>query len=197
MNANVPQDSTEFQIYGIIPYEKVNGNYSLILRSVEDPDTMVSIVIGSPEAQSIAIFLEGPDLDRPLTHDLFCNILLERGIDVDHVIIDDNSEDLFFASIVFNDGMMADCRPSDGISIAIRLGSPIFIGNNIVDSMSFKHAGWNAKQLEPEEKRKTKKKKTVETKKESIEDLKRQLEEAVEKEDYELAAMLRDRIQGA
>lgn len=199
MNTARPDNATEFYIYGIIPYDRINGSYSLILKDSEDLGKMVALTIGSPEAQSIAIFLEGVELDRPFTHDLFCNTLMDRSIDVDYIVIDDSHEQTFFASMVFSDGIIADCRPSDGISIAIRLGSPIFINNDIVDVMSFEYG--NVKGMkssnneEPQKKQKTSKKKQKdEAQKVDKSELEKRLEDAIEKEDYELAAKLRDEL---
>lgn len=200
MNTPRPENSTEFYIYGIIPYDRINGSYSLILKDNEDLGTMVCLTIGSAEAQSIAIFLEGVELDRPFTHDLFCNILMDRSIDVDYIVIDDNHEQTFFASMAFSDGVVTDCRPSDGISIAIRLGSPIFINNDIVDVMSFDYGEVKGMKSSNDEKKEMAKKPTKKKKQkdESLRidpaDLEKRLEEAIEKEDYELAAKLRDQI---
>jgi bifunctional DNase/RNase len=161
---------------------------------------MVCLTIGSAEAQSIAIFLEGVELDRPFTHDLFCNVLMDRSIDVDYIVIDDNHEQTFFASMAFSDGVVTDCRPSDGISIAIRLGSPIFINNDIVDVMSFDYGEVKGMKSSNDEKKEMAKKpsKKKKQKDESLRidpaDLEKRLEEAIEKEDYELAAKLRDQI---
>lgn len=199
MNTPRPENSTEFYIYGIIPYDRINGSYSLILKDNEDLGKMVCLIIGSSEAQSIAIFLEGVELDRPFTHDLFCNVLMDRSIDVDYIVIDDNHEQTFFASMAFNDGVVTDCRPSDGICIAIRLGSPIFINNDIVDIMSFDYGevkGMKSSNDEQKEvaKKPTKKKQKDESLRIDKADLEKRLEEAIEKEDYELAAKLRDQI---
>lgn len=199
MNLNRPENATEFQIYGIVPYERINGSYSLILKDVEGEGTMVSLLIGSPEAQSIAMFLEGIELDRPFTHDLFCNVLMDRSIDVDYILIDDTDGQTFFASMVFNDGTAVDCRPSDGISIAIRLGSPIFVNNDIVDSMSFEYKnvkGMSESEEEPKKKkgRPSKKKQRDESINFDKEELEKRLQDAIMKEDYELAAKLRDMI---
>jgi bifunctional DNase/RNase len=200
MNTPRPENSTEFYIYGIIPYDRINGSYSLILKDNENLGTMVCLTIGSAEAQSIAIFLEGVELDRPFTHDLFCNVLMDRSIDVDYIVIDDNHEQTFFASMAFSDGVVTDCRPSDGISIAIRLGSPIFINNDIVDVMSFDYGEVKGMKSSNDEKKEMAKKpsKKKKQKDESLRidpaDLEKRLEEAIEKEDYELAAKLRDQI---
>ena len=199
MNTARPDNATEFYIYGIIPYDRINGSYSLILKDNEDLGKMVALTIGSPEAQSIAIFLEGVELDRPFTHDLFCNTLMDRSIDVDYIVIDDSHDTTFFASMAFSDGIIADCRPSDGISIAIRLGSPIFINNDIVDVMSFEYGNVKGmKSSNSEESQKKQKPTKKKQKDESITvdraELEKRLEEAIEKEDYELAAKLRDEI---
>lgn len=199
MSENRPDNSTEFYIYGIIPYDRVNGSYSLILKDNEDLGKMVSLIIGSAEAQSIAIFLEGVELDRPFTHDLFCNILMDREIDIEYIVIDDNHDQTFFASMAFSDGIISDCRPSDGISIAIRLGSPIFINNDIVDVMSFEYGnvkGMKSSQTqeEPKKQKATKKKQKDESLSVDKKELEKRLEDAIEKEDYELAAKLRDEI---
>lgn len=197
INEERPINSTEFSIYGIIPYDKINGNYSLILKDEEDLNKMVALIIGNPEAQSMAIFLEGTELDRPLTHDLICNILLDRGIDIYWVAIDSSEGDTYFATINFSDGFSIDARPSDAISIAIRLGCPIFINNEIVEQLAFASRSVRGMEQEPdavddnttpvEKKPKKKSKKT-------LDDLQNELNEAIEKEDYELAAKLRDRI---
>lgn len=193
-------DRSEFYIYGIIPYDKINGNYSLILKEKESPERMVALIIGSPEAQSIAIFLEGPDLERPLTHDLICNLIFEKSLDIDAVVIDDTNETTYYASILFSDGFTLDARPSDAISIAIRIGAPIFIMNEIVERMSFdygkiKGLDESAPPTEEEVRKKTSKaKKSKAKEKKSLETLQKELEEAIEKEDYELAAKLRDEI---
>jgi bifunctional DNase/RNase len=198
MITNGPENTSEFELYGIIPYDRINGSYSLILRHKEEQSTMVSIIIGSAEAQSIAIFLEGIELDRPFTHDLFCNVLMDRSIDVEYVVIDDVHDETFFASMAFNDGTLVDCRPSDAISIAIRLGSPILINNDVVDSMSFEYKNVKGMEEEPlkekKSKRSSKKKQKDELADVGLEDLQKRLEEAIEKEDYETAIKLRDMI---
>jgi bifunctional DNase/RNase len=102
--------------------------------------------------------------------------------------------------MAFNDGTLVDCRPSDAISIAIRLGSPIFINDNVVDSMSFEYKNVKGMQEEKEEttqkktKRPSKKKQKDESANLSVEELQKRLEEAIDKEDYETAVKLRDMI---
>jgi hypothetical protein len=194
MNEERPFNSTEFYIYGIIPYDRINGNYSLILKDNENLGKMVAIVIGSPEAQSIAIFLDGPELERPLTHDLFCNFIIERSINVVYVSIDDSIDSTFFATIAFSDGSLMDCRPSDAISIAIRLGSPIFVRNDIVEELSFGVPAIETNDVKQKDDASPKKKKPTKSRKKSKEELVKLLNDAIEQENYELAANLRDEI---
>ena len=200
MNEARPNNSTQFNIYGIVPYDKINGSYNLILKDTEDLGKMVSIAIGGPEAQSIAIFLEGVEFDRPFTHDLICNIIMDRSVDLEYVVIDDVLEQTYFATMAFSDGIMTDCRPSDGVSVAIRMGSPIFINNDVIDSMSFEYRSVKGIEESNEEKEKEKKKAGSSKKKKnellslSKEELDEKLSEAIEKEDYELAAKIRDLI---
>lgn len=196
INEERPINSTEFSIYGIIPYDKINGNYSLILRDEEDLGKMAALIIGNPEAQSMAIFLEGTELDRPLTHDLICNILMDRGLDINWVAIDASEGDIFFATIQFSDGFSIDSRPSDAISIAIRLGCPIFINNKIVEQLAFASRSVRGMEQEPNhnDNEKAKKESNKKKKKKTVEDLQNELNEAIKREDYELAAKLRDKI---
>jgi bifunctional DNase/RNase len=179
MNEERPFNSTEFYIYGIIPYDRINGNYSLILKDNEDLGKMVAIVIGSPEAQSIAIFLD---------------FIIERSINVVYVSIDDSIDSTFFATIAFSDGSSMDCRPSDAISIAIRLGSPIFVRNDIVEELSFGVPAIETNDVKQKDDASPKKKKPIKNRKKSKEELVKLLNDAIEQENYELAANLRDEI---
>jgi bifunctional DNase/RNase len=125
---------------------------------------------------------------------------MDRSIDVEYIVVDDVHDETYFASMAFNDGTLVDCRPSDAISIAIRLGSPIFINDNVVDSMSFEYKNVKGMQEEKEEttqkktKRPSKKKQKDESANLSVEELQKRLEEAIDKEDYETAVKLRDMI---
>lgn len=189
------ESKSEFYIYGIIPYDKVNGNYSLILKEKEGQERMVALIIGSPEAQSIAIFLESLEIGRPLTHDLICNLLFEKSLDIDAVVIDDGNESTYYASILFSDGLILDSRPSDAISIAIRMGAPILITEEIVEKMHFNYNGVNGMPEEEREKdppKNTRKKKGATKKEIDYKTLEKELNDAIEREDYERAAEIRD-----
>jgi len=189
------ENKSEFYIYGIIPYDKVNGNYSLILKEKEGEERMVALIIGSPEAQSIAIFLESLEIGRPLTHDLICNILFEKSLDIDEIVIDDGNESTYYASILFSDGLVLDSRPSAAISIAIRMGAPIFITEEIVEKMHFNYDGINGLKEKEKEKgppKKSRKKKQSTEKEIDRETLEKELNDAIDREDYERAAEIRD-----
>lgn len=96
----------------------------------DDHDHFLPIWIGPFEADAIRIALEGNQVARPLTHDLFNNLLKHIGGKPLHIIVTDLREDTFFAQIVMDVGTQRielDSRPSDAIAIAVRLQVPIYV----------------------------------------------------------------------
>ena len=107
----------------------------VILRD-KDGDRTLNIWIGPAEAVAITRELEQQHLPRPMTHDLIRNIFSELGVEVESLVISDVRDDTYFASLalVFNAGRKdVDCRPSDGIAIALRTSSPMFIAEELLD----------------------------------------------------------------
>ncbi len=106
----------------------------VVLRDKEG-DRLVNIWIGPAEAEAIARELEQRHLPRPMTHDLIRNIFSELNVIVESLVISDVRDDTYFAclTLVFNaDRKEVDCRPSDGIAIALRTSSPIFIHEDLL-----------------------------------------------------------------
>ncbi|MGV7106321.1 bifunctional nuclease domain-containing protein [Flavobacterium sp. U410] len=199
-------------IKGISYSQTQNGAYALILNEV-DGERNLPIVIGAFEAQSIAIALE-QDIKppRPLTHDLFKNFADRFDIVVKQVIIHKLVDGVFFSSIICERDKIEeiiDARTSDAIALAIRFGSPIFTYKNILDKAGI-YLNTNPVEenkenveneddilstpetfgLEPEEKKVTKDDFSQYT----LQELYDKLEEAVQNEDYEKAAKIRDEI---
>jgi uncharacterized protein len=118
-------------IKGISYSQTQNGAYALILNEV-DGDRKLPIVIGAFEAQAIAIALEkNIQPPRPLTHDLFKNFA-ERFEVIIHKLVDG----VFYSSIVCQNGHkeeIIDARTSDAIALALRFAAPIFTYKNILD----------------------------------------------------------------
>jgi Uncharacterized conserved protein len=126
------------RIVGITYSQVQTGAYALVLAE-EKGARRIPIIIGTPEAQSVAIFLEGHQPPRPLTHDLFVSFLNIFHIHLKEVFIYKYEDGVFFSELVFEDGVKSyriDSRTSDAIAIAIRTKSPIFINGEIMDDVS-------------------------------------------------------------
>ena len=130
----------ELTIFGISFSQTQTGAYALILSEI-DGNRKLPIVIGGFEAQSIAIGLE-KDVNppRPLTHDLFKNLLDSYNISIKHVIIHKLVDGIFFANIICEKGKkqeVLDARTSDAVAIAIRSKVPIYTLENVLSEASF------------------------------------------------------------
>jgi len=191
-------------IKGISYSQTQSGAYALVLSENEGERTL-PIIIGASEAQSIAIALEKEiKPPRPLTHDLFKTFADRFGIHIKQVIIHKLVDGVFYSSLICeNDGIeeIIDARTSDAIALAIRFGSPIFTFENILDKAGIIIKIKDQSKLEQS---KFKLEDLVvdlegaeqETgfENDSLEELNKQLEQAVINENYELAAKLRDEI---
>ena len=97
------------------------------------------IVIGFVEASSIKMKLSGLKPPRPITHDLMAELLKSLGAIMECLIIDKMVDSTFFAKIKLKtaDGhtKLVDCRPSDGIALAVRCGSPIFVEEEVLKNV--------------------------------------------------------------
>ena len=199
----------KLNIKGISYSQTQNGAYALILNEA-DGDRQLPIVIGAFEAQSIAIALEKEiKPPRPLTHDLFKSFADRFDIVVKQVIIHKLVDGVFFSSIICERDKIEeiiDARTSDAIALAIRFHAPIFTYKNILDKAGI------FLNINPAENENQKENEDVLSQPEtfgaaedgmdqadsysrhSIKELYDQLEAAVQKEDYEKAAKIRDAI---
>lgn len=194
-------------IKGISYSQTQNGAYALILNEV-DGERKLPIVIGAFEAQSIAIALEKEiKPPRPLTHDLFKSFADRFDIVVKQVIIHKLVDGVFYSSIICERDKIeeiVDARTSDAIALALRFSAPIFTYKNILDKAGIYlnqnpteenqdpiEDVFTPQQLESGSKDETSK---YDYKKLSISELHQQLETAVQEEDYEKAARIRDEI---
>ena len=166
-----------------------NGAYALILEEI-DGKRKLPIVIGGFEAQSIAIALDKEiQPPRPLTHDLFKNFANNYDIKIKQVIIHKLVDGIFFSSLICErnkEEEIFDARTSDAIALALRFESPIYTYDKILDKAGII--------LRKEIKDKKQKKFDESFKGFSIKQLNKKISKAIEEEDYELAAKLRDEI---
>lgn len=199
----------KLSIKGISYSQTQNGAYALILNEV-DGDKKLPIVIGAFEAQSIAIALEKEiKPPRPLTHDLFKNFAERFDITVKQVIIHKLVDGVFYSSIICERDKIEeiiDARTSDAIALALRFNSPIFTYKNILDKAGIFLNSTNDTTTEEgsldnilsnsdtfdQEIESNQSGQVYATK--SIQELNELLAEAVENEDYEKAAKIRDEI---
>ena len=188
-------------INGISYSQTQNGAYALILSEIEGKRKL-PIVIGTNEAQSIAIAIEKEiKPPRPLTHDLFKNFCVRFDIKIKQVIIHKLVDGVFYSSVICErDGIeeIIDSRSSDAIALAIRFEAPIYTYENILEQ-----AGVVLKvEKEIDEKSLLKELFSEEDSEGSTNELKEktkiELEEllkiAVQNENYESAAKIRDEI---
>lgn len=176
--------------HGVTP----SHNYAVVLDEVEG-SRRLPIVIGSFEAQAIAVAMERMSPSRPLTHDLFKNALEAFEIGLQEVIINNLVDGIFYAKLLCiqnGDTVEIDSRTSDAIAMAVRFGCPIYTYEFILDAAGIP--------LEEAEGQKEKAAPVRETKKPvgfnqySLEELQVMLDDVLAAENYEKAAKIRDEI---
>ncbi len=113
----------------------MNYQRVVILRE-RDADRYLPIWIGPAEAEAIAVRLQDVSVARPLTHDLLRNTIEQLGGKVSYVLVNDLTNDTFFATIVLDvngQSMEIDSRPSDAIALAVRAEAPIYVDEGVLD----------------------------------------------------------------
>jgi len=170
-------------------------NYAIILGEVEGTKRL-PIVIGGFEAQAIAVALENMIPNRPLTHDLFKNTLESFNITIKEVIIHQLLEGIFYSSLICEkDGIQytIDSRTSDAIAMAVRFRAPIYTYSSIMEIAGVMMEDPETTKTTPEKPEKEKPKAT-DISEMTLEALETLLDKALQREDYEHAARLRDEI---
>ncbi len=191
----------ECEILGLSANPSAGGVHALLLKEVFG-QRRIPILIGQFEAQAIAMELEGMKPPRPLTHDLIKNLIENLGATILHVEITDLIDNTYHAKIVLDISSLTneiDSRPSDAIAVALRAQVPIYVAESILDQAGFTPIN----ELETiddkpiEEIRKNPE--PLKTREAKLAAIQNQLREAIEAEEYERAAKLRDelnRLQG-
>lgn len=132
-------DRIRLKVIGISYSQLQSGAYALLLSEENGPHK-IPIVIGSSEAQSIAIKMEGIIPPRPLTHDLFVSFAHAFGVKLAEVFIYKFEDGIFYSELTFSDGsrsVQLDARTSDAIAIAMRTHTPIFTTPEVVSETGF------------------------------------------------------------
>ena len=147
-------DRVKLKVMGITYSQIQNGAYALVLAE-ENGDRRIPIIIGTAEAQSIAIRLEHLTPPRPMTHDLFASFAQGFGIRLREVFVYHYEDGVFSSELLFDDGtrqIRIDSRTSDAIAIALRTQSPIYTTEKIISEAGIIF------QEDPKEKKKEEKK---------------------------------------
>jgi bifunctional DNase/RNase len=113
----------------------LSSQHVVILREAER-ERYLPIWIGSWEAQSIAMKLQGVSAERPLTHDLLANLLQELSVEVLRIVVSELADETYRARIVIDHAgatREVDARPSDAIALAVRVAVPIYASEEVLD----------------------------------------------------------------
>ena len=170
-----------------ISFHPPSRSYAVILKEI-DGERRLPVIVGAFEAQSIALALEYMETPRPLTHDLIGNIIKGIGSKLKTVKITTLKEGVFFASLeISGDGIgerSIDSRPSDALAVALRLQAPILVEEDVMseasmlsDISSEEEEALDSADWAP-----------------SLNSLEKRLQEAIDGEEYERAAKIRDQI---
>lgn len=190
------EQEIQLNIIGLVYNQTVVGTYGLVMSEASG-NRRFSVMIGEPEAQSIALKLNNKKSPRPLTHDLIHNILGIFSAKLDKIVIYNMVNDVFYSELHIRtaDGVqVVDARTSDAVALAVRSDSPVFIRASILDivgsaidnqqeTVAEEEDGIDAESLTVEDLDAL-----------SEQDLQQLLEMSLKEEKYELAVNIRDAL---
>jgi bifunctional DNase/RNase len=114
-----------------------NTNTPIVVLKGIESETVLPIWVGAFEANAIALEIEKIVPQRPMTHDLLRNVIIECGLRASRVIVTDLLDNTFYASVELTDDnedlVTMDARPSDAIALALRLDCPIYVRQKVLD----------------------------------------------------------------
>jgi len=190
-------NKVSLEIIGLTYSESSTGAYVLILGD-KNSQRRLPIVIGSAEAESIAVGIEKHKNGRPHTHDLFIRFAHEFGIEVMEVVINRFRDGVYYAMLVCKQGddlTMVDARPSDAIAIAVRIGCEIYAYESVMEEAGVIMDDMDeTKENESESAPINKGVGSTSLELLDMEALEDLLQEAIDNEDYMKAAQIRDEI---
>lgn len=185
----------QVDIIGLSTSPSSGGAYALVLGEI-DGNRRLPIIIGAFEAQAIALELEKIQPPRPMTHDLLRDTFEAIEIDVFEVVIDELREGTFFAKVRYRhngEERQLDSRPSDAVALAVRVDAPIFVAPEVLDEAGIAADEEDVSALAEAEAAREEEEETGPVSR--LQRMEQELEKAVEEEDYEKAAELRDEIE--
>ena len=198
----------DLEIFDISHSGTNSGAYAMVLVE-KGGNRKIPIIIGSSEAQAIAIELENMKPSRPLTHDLYKNTLTSFNMTVTEVLIYNYNEGIFFAKVIVTDGeriIEIDSRSSDAVAIAVRFRIPIKCYETILQTMGIDPSEDSTSEDDLDENEEgeivfdavvedvEKPSKKID-KSEELKELRDKLNQAIENEEYEAASILKIAIE--
>ena len=187
-------DKVQCEILGLSTNPSTGGAYAILLKEVNGARRL-PIIIGAFEAQAIALEMEGIKPPRPLTHDLLKTMVDNLGANVVEIFVSELKENTFYAKIILEASGLTneiDARPSDAIALAVRSYAPIYVNEIVMSAAGFipsdesEIPGFEGSKLESDKK--------PLSKEAQLAALQDKLREALEGEEFERAAKLRDDI---
>ena len=167
-----------------ISYYHPSRSYAVILEEI-DGDRNLPVLVGAYEAQSIAMAMEFVETPRPLTHDLIVNMINEINSKISSIKITKVEDGIYFSCINIDSKVLGkksiDSRPSDALAIALRIHAPILVAEEVMKEAIV----WEEDSFIIEDEIKQSPEMKV---------LEQQLQKAIDKEQYEIAARIRDKI---
>jgi len=187
-------DKVQCEILGLSTNPSTGGAYAILLKEIEGARRL-PIIIGAFEAQAIALEMEGIKPPRPLTHDLLKTLVDNLGANVVEIIVNELKENTFYAKIILEASGLTneiDARPSDAIALAVRTYAPIYVNETVMSTAAFipsdetEIPGFENTDMDSDKK--------PPSKEAQLAALQDKLREALESEEFERAAKLRDDI---
>ena len=187
-------DKVQCEILGLSTNPSTGGAYAILLKEIEGARRL-PIIIGAFEAQAIALEMEGIKPPRPLTHDLLKTLVDNLGANVVEIIVNELKENTFYAKIILEASGLTneiDARPSDAIALAVRTYAPIYVNETVMSTAAFIPSeetdipGFENSDIDSDKK--------PPSKEAQLAALQDKLREALESEEFERAAKLRDDI---
>ena len=189
-------NKVSLEIIGLTYSESSTGAYVLILGD-KNSQRRLPIVIGSAEAESIAVGIEKHKSGRPHTHDLFLRFAKEFGIEIMEVVINRFRDGVYYAMLVCKQGdelTMIDARPSDAIAIAVRLGCEINAYESVMEEAGIVMSDIEKPKADEVDDDINKGSAKTSLDLLDLETLEELLQDAIDNEDYQKAAQIRDEI---
>lgn len=179
MSVYKKMDKIEIGVYGLS--YGTDNIYTIIFKEKEG-DRILTIPIGTFEAQTIAVSLEGIKSSRPMTHDLIKNILDNFRVEINNIIIYKFENGIFYSLLSLSNNMEIDSRTSDAVTLAIKYNCKMYTYDTILNTMSDIIS--NSLEIINDIKKEDN----------TVDGLQKQLNKCIEEEDFETASVIRDKI---